>query len=140
MAGWLGVNVGAYHHVSDSLHVYERDLETVCGSRPVVVATNADSLAAPKDESDRIFRELSGAIERLADPAATARDVSSIGMDAPLPRPYRNLLLVVAAEAARRKKWADLSAELVAECTNGSLLQVWDRWTERFTQPRVRAG
>jgi thymidylate synthase len=134
MAGWLGIEVGAYHHVSDSLHVYERDLETVCGSCPAALAPNADSLAVPKDESDRVFRDLSGAIEHLADPHATWRDVSTLGLDAPLPQPYRNLLLVVGAEAARRRKWGDLSAGLIAECTNGGLVQVWERWSERFTR------
>jgi thymidylate synthase len=134
MAGWLGVEVGAYHHVSDSLHVYERDLETVCGSRPVALAPNEDSLAAPRDESDRIFRELSGAIERLADPAAAPSDVSCLGLRSPLQQPYRNLLLVVAAEAARRRNWGKLSAELIAECTNGGLVQVWERWSQRFVR------
>lgn len=134
IAGWLGIEVGAYHHVSDSLHVYERDLETVCGSRPAALALNSDSLAVPKDESDRIFHDLSGAIERLADCSATPRDVTSLGLETPLPEPYRNLLIVVAAEAARRKKWRDLSAELIAECTNGGLVQVWERWSQRFTQ------
>ncbi len=134
IAGWLGVEVGTYHHVSDSLHVYERDLETLLGSHPVKLAPSPDSLAVPKDESDRIFCQLSGAIERLADPLATRRDVSRLGLEAPLPQAYRNLLHLVAAEAARRRKWGDLAAELIAQCTNGGLVQVWERWTERFTR------
>ena len=27
LAGWLKINVGSYNHVSDSLHIYERDLK-----------------------------------------------------------------------------------------------------------------
>lgn len=134
MAGWLGVDVGAYHHVSDSLHVYEHDFETVSDSHPVPLAPNRDSLAVPKDESDRIFCELAQLFERLADPSVTSRDVSSLCQATLFPEAYRNLLLVVAAEAARRRRLEDLSAELIAECTNGGLVQVWERWTQRFTQ------
>ena len=78
IAGWLGIAVGSYHHLSDSLHIYERDLATVYGSQPVVLAPNVDSLTAPKDESDRLFRELGGAIERLADSALCKSDVTSL--------------------------------------------------------------
>ena len=32
MAGWLGIDCGAYHQVSDSLHIYDRDEESVLAS------------------------------------------------------------------------------------------------------------
>lgn len=132
MAGWLGIEVGAYNHLSDSLHLYERDLEEARRSSAVPLTPNDDSLAVAKEESDRIFLELSHAIERLAGSSATRRDVSTLSLRAQVPQAYRNLLLLVAAEAARRRKWVDLSAELIAECTNGGLVQVWKRWADRF--------
>jgi thymidylate synthase len=134
IAGWLGIAVGSYHHLSDSLHIYERDLETVCRSLPVVLAANGDSLAVPKDESERLFLELGGAIERLANPALSKSDVTSLGRAAPFPQPYRNLLVVVAAETARRRKWLDLSTALMQDCTNPGLVQVWERWSRRFVR------
>lgn len=134
MAGWLGIDVGEYHHVSDSLHVYERDFETVCGSQPEPLVPNTDSLRVSKDDSDRLFCELAQLFERLADRSVPSREVSSLCRDAPLPEAYKNLLLVVAAEAARRGRFGNLSAELIAECTNGLLVQAWEQWTERFTQ------
>ena len=61
MAGWLDVDCGAYHQVSDSLHLYEHDEESVLGSAPLPdLPPNTDSLALPKTESETAFGELAG--------------------------------------------------------------------------------
>jgi thymidylate synthase len=46
MAGWLGVGVGTYCHVSDSLHVYEKDVPDLQAFSPVEEAPSTDSLCS----------------------------------------------------------------------------------------------
>lgn len=132
MAGWLDLEVGAYHHLSDSLHIYQRDFAAVTTSVPVEIVPNSDSLALPKAESDRVFREISHAIELLAGPTVSPREAERISFGTAIPQPYRNLLLVVAAEAARRRGWERQVPLFLRECTNLGLVQIWERWARRF--------
>ena len=55
MAGWLGVEVGDYHHQVDSLHLYEPDLARAreLGALPEAHGRQMESLAIDWDEFDR---------------------------------------------------------------------------------------
>src|ERR1051326_5763691 len=53
LAGWLGLRLGSYNHLSDSLHIYEEDVTTVSGALGECRALpNTDSLAFPKPDAD----------------------------------------------------------------------------------------
>ena len=52
------------------------------------------------------------------------------------PVALRNWLLVVATDCARRRKWISLTYELMAECSNPALTQLWDRWLARWWSAR----
>ena len=52
------------------------------------------------------------------------------------PTTLRNWLLVVAADCARRRKWISLTYELMAECSNPALKQLWNRWLARWWSAR----
>jgi thymidylate synthase len=58
-AGWLGVELGTYNHISDSLHFYKADGPMSQRLQPTAVPTNSDHLALPKCESERAFSQLS---------------------------------------------------------------------------------
>ena len=66
LAGWLGVECGSYNQISDSLHVYDSAWDDVMASTALPsVAPNDDSLALPRQESDRVFEELGILVEQL---------------------------------------------------------------------------
>lgn len=135
VAGWLGIEPGHYHHFSDSLHIYERDLEAILlsdFSETFSEEPNLDSLALPKRESDSVLRELEEAIELLISDNLFPGDLEGLVRKDNLPAAYQNLLLLVASEAARRRGWNDLTEGIMWGCTNPILIQSWLKWFSRF--------
>lgn len=136
MAGWLGLEVGAYVHLSDSLHVYEKDFTELKGfDGRVEIAPNTDSLRLPKSESDGAFATLERCLNAMTDDRLTERRMRELVKGDGLSEAFKNLLRIVAADSARRRDWIGLSEAAVGECTNGALLQVWEGWSSR-TEPR----
>lgn len=134
MAGWLGLEIGSYVQISDSLHCYEHDLEAFDASDEVTIVSSTDDLAIPKPESDRAISIIENAMDSLRLPELTPSDYQACLQGAELPEGYRNMLLIVAADAARRKGWTDEMAAAVAECTNPALKTAWDRWEQRMNK------
>ena len=134
MAGWLGCKVGTYNQVSDSLHVYlnKEDADNVGSSTPVEAAPNTDSIALPKSASDAAFRELASRVDRMIEGASTPQGISDIASSPGAPVAIQNVLRVLAAEFARRRQLLDLSQEIMEECSNPALSQLWDRWFARW--------
>ena len=49
------------------------------------------------------------------------------------PQAYRNMLLVLVAERARRHSWPDLATDAMSRCTNPAYVELWNRWCQRFS-------
>lgn len=73
LAGWCGVEVGAYHHEVSSLHLYRRDLPAASAVRAPVDTTPAELLDELVVEWDR----LPGLVDRLL----AGKPVSEPGWD-----------------------------------------------------------
>ena len=132
MAGWLGVDCGAYHQVSDSLHIYGHDEESVFGSTTVPdLPPNTDSLALPKNASESAFEELGRKIEQLIAVGIDRDRLKQIAAWDDGPGAFRNILSVLASESARRQSWHDLSEEIMATCTNSLYKELQRRWLTR---------
>jgi len=142
LAGWLGVSIGQYQQVSDSLHVYERDWDVLTRIQPVrTPARNSDSLMFQKSEADQLWSELSRRMERLAyEKEMAARDWLRNACWLGAPEAFQNMLRVVAADDARRRGWDSEADSLGRECTNPSLVLALTRWVERCFQRRAGAG
>lgn len=132
LAAWLGVEVGSYRHVADCLHVYVRDLDSVRDSQQKISEPNTDVLRFTKAESDIYFTEIGRRMDQMTKMLLTQRKLAHLARAENLPKELRNWLLVVAADCARRRKWIDLSYELMAGCTNPALKQLWDGWLARW--------
>lgn len=128
IAGWLGVEVGSYNQMSDSLHLYQTDEQVMQIDQTISVPHNTDSLALPKAESEMVLHAMVTAIERMIEPDLTADDLLCLILQTQLPPAYRNLLSVLGAEAARRHGWYDSIPEIIGACTNPTLKQAWERW------------
>ncbi|MDD2762614.1 MAG: thymidylate synthase [Opitutaceae bacterium] len=132
LAGWLGVAPGCYHHVSDSLHAYESDLPNVILATPLSAAPNADSLALPYLDSEKVFAELSVAVEMIIDPNLQAGRLVDRVSSTELPAAFGNILRVLIAEGLRKRSELG-KCELVMEgCTNPLYRQLWVRWLDRL--------
>lgn len=135
VAGWLGLELGAYHHVSDSLHVYDDCAANIVQSTPVKAALNTDSLALPKSESDAAFVRLEEAADCVVSPETAPEDLDFLSRSLELPRAYENILHVLCAEGARRRGVRRLSSQIIARCNNPAYLQLFEGWLAR-TKPR----
>ncbi|MHB8901491.1 MAG: thymidylate synthase [Thermoguttaceae bacterium] len=138
LAGWLGLEVGSYNLIVDSLHVYEDSLKHVVNFCPVEQVDNTDSLALPRSESEAAFSELASRTEELQR-ARRADQLVDLVATSSLPGAFRNMLCVMAAEGARRRRSLDAASEIMATCTNPLYCQLCQRWFERlnfFVQSR----
>jgi hypothetical protein len=106
----------------------------VASTKPINPEANTDSLGIPRDQSEVVFGGLASRAEALAKTDLTKKKLADLveGFDAP--RGFHHLLLLLAAEAARRRKWRDCADQLMRECKNPALTQVWARWLGSRTQ------
>lgn len=138
MAGWLGVEVGTYNQISDSLHLYERDhsfVEVIDRSSATHVPL---SYALPWAESRTVLEETTRRAEHIAQ-GASHDEVRA--MLEGLPQAYSGILAILAAEALRRRRLFDAALELAEVCRDSSLRAMWHLWfTSRPTTKREAAA
>jgi thymidylate synthase len=132
LAGWLNVEVGTYNQVSDSLHIYTGDMEKIDQSLPISVSPNTDTLALPKEVSDQCFSELGRRIDLLVSESLSEAGHRRTSIWSGAPQGFQNLLTLIASEAARKRGWVCMAAEIMLSNTNPVLIQLWDRWLERI--------
>lgn len=130
VAGWLGLAVGTYHQVSDSLHIYENDLETFGIDHRVVRVINKDNLSLTWEDFQPVLNEMLELLSRLSEDDLRRVDIRHM-KNVELPDGYRNLLLVAAADSARRRGWYDEMDDFMESCSNTMLLTVWQKWLQR---------
>jgi thymidylate synthase len=132
LAGWLGVELGEYHHISDSLHIYGDDfpnLGFVENSRP---PSNMDDLRLPKDDFEKVLAEALAILKELAGPMLSRDAFRHLMSTAGLPTAYHNLIAVTAADIARRHHWGEEMQGVAGTCTNPLLSAVWENWERRY--------
>lgn len=133
MAGWLSVEVGSFVLISDSLHIYEHDIEKLKIAEIAPSARNTDSLALPKNEFDQVLSIVGSVMDELrAEELLPARFMQIIEANG-LPKSWHNLLCIVAADAARRRNWIDETEAASSRCNNPALNAAWYAWIERCT-------
>lgn len=131
LAGWLGVEVGSYTQISNSLHCYEHDLEKCDISDIQNTVHNTDDLSLPKEKADGVLDAIEQAIDRLRSPDLKLKELSHLLEGENMPEAYRNMLFTVAADSARRRRWL-YEMELAADkITNPVLSFAWKRWLDR---------
>jgi thymidylate synthase len=139
LAGWLGVALGAYNHISNSLHFYKADGLMSQRLRPTVVPINSDDLALPRCESERAFSQLSQFGDLARGNSNGPEDIIKALDKLEVPAAYFNLAAILAAEALRRRGRVDLARKTGSRCSNACLTFLFDRWLERKAN-EVREG
>jgi thymidylate synthase len=128
LAAWLGLEVGAYRHIADCLQLQARHEHLRHAPHPPAVGENTDALRFTKPESDVYFAELGRRMDQMTNLLLTKNKLRQLARAEALPPELRNWLLLVAADSARRRRWLNLAAELMAEGSNPALKQLWERW------------
>ncbi|MBI2240147.1 MAG: thymidylate synthase [Magnetospirillum gryphiswaldense] len=130
MAGWLGLEVGSYVQLSDSLHLYEHDMAKVEIAHEPPAVRNHDRLDLPKPEFDRVLSAIGSAMDRLRAPELRPHHFRGI-YEKGLPDGWQNMLRIAAADAARRRGWSNESQAAGDACGNEVLWTMWASWAER---------
>lgn len=128
IAGWLGLELGTYNHVTDSLHLYETDMGILSIANEPLVKTYGASLALPKKDFECILADFMDILERLASADLTCVEFDRICRAPDLPNSYHNLLLIIAADSARRRTWQAEQQWAENNCTEPVLRQAWKAW------------
>lgn len=131
MAGWLGLKLGSYNQVSDSLHVYNNDMSNVRESLKVSVVRNSDSLSLPKKQSDRVFLEMGETANAIIRPDTGARRLMTLARNFDGPTAYKNIISLLCAESARKRKMHAVAVEIMGGCDNPVYAQLFSRWSEK---------
>jgi thymidylate synthase len=138
LAGWLGIEVGAYHHLSDSLHVYKSDRNSLTRVSTKTPFQSTDVFATPKGTSQAEWREIESAVERIISPATCSREIAERADTARLSAACANVLRVLSAEGLRRRDSGTLAREVMEGCSNPAYRQLWQRWIVRLGM-RIRS-
>lgn len=131
LAGWLGIPVGPYTQLSDSLHAYAHDLNDVKAVSPVQALRSDDTLALPLRESRVVLEDLEERLGVMIRADLDRLTFEKVASPEELPPGYKSHFAVVCADAARRHGWNDLMDRSVAQCANPALQQMWERWFAR---------
>jgi thymidylate synthase len=140
LAGWLGVQLGSYNQLSDSLHVYARDHDNVLTSLvPVAAPKSTDSFALDRPSWERVFPSVIGRLERMTRPELRPDELRALALAGDAPEAYEHALRVAAADAARRRGWSAISEVCIAAVRNPLYLALWNRWLGRVAKPSPKA-
>lgn len=130
VAGWIGIEVGTYTHYSDSLHLYCRDVSKI-GINNGKLLKNCDSLSICKSESEKVFKEIYGRMISLTDNNISEKELFNLAELKSEYVAYNNIMLVIAAYAARKRHNEDLEKELIRLCKNEIYTIMWRRWVKQ---------
>jgi len=131
IAGWLQVDLGSFVLVSDSLHFYEHDVDNLAIAESMPEIVNRDCLNLPKAEFDRTLPLIGAVMDELRSENLSRTQFIELIDRTDLPHAWQNLLAVVAADVARRRKWQEEKIIASSRCSNPMLSAAWNAWEQR---------
>lgn len=128
VAGCLGVGLGHYVHVADSLHCYTSDIDRFAVATSPAAATGKLRIDLPRSDANEALAEVVGYLDALIKPGLDKVAFRGLLSSNALPEGHRDMLAIVAADSARRRGWTDLQEAAAAGCGDTDLLHVWRQW------------
>lgn len=125
MAGWLGVEIGEYLQISDSLHLYN-DYNIGIEDRDIIL--NSDILAVDKDTSHKCFEAIYKNMLLLCSANLSAEEILRYSKIEFMPQPYNNIMAILATYIAFKRKYYDISEQIISKCTNKLYIHLWNDW------------
>lgn len=136
MAGWLGVDLGSYNHVSDSLHVYERHWELLAPSSQLPAGklpTNNADLRLPYEEWEVIWGKLIEIAATLSRAKKAGELQHTCDSSRTMPEAYRQWVALLTAEALRRRAF-DREAREMIRSAGSFWSRSWLTWADSLAR------
>lgn len=134
LASWIGVKVGCYSHLSDSLHVYTKDEDNLAKSNPFkdIPENTDDFTAVNREESISVIQAMTSRLDKIVAGEGNKQFYRHSFPKENWPAAYSNMYRVITAEACRRKGKNSIAKEIMSKCSNPVLNLLWMRWVERI--------
>ncbi len=140
LAGWLGVEVGSYTHLSNSLHVYERhwkDLEAMGFGSDEIPVNQSDLRIASYDSWEEIFGRFVSNVLYLMGHNSPEDLIAAYRGLSDLPDPYQEWMAVLTAEALRKHGHLT-EARQIADHAGPFWSATWRKWlAATLEQPKA---
>ena len=130
IAGWLGIEVGTYNHVSDSLHVYERhwrELEQASFDQGDLPVNRADARVLTYSAWETLWAQLVETTIALAHQTQPGDLLATAQATSAMPPAYQQWVWLLAAEALRRRNYP-AEARDAAQQAGPYWGQSWRQW------------
>jgi thymidylate synthase len=134
-AGWLNLDLGNYHHVSDSLHLYCRDFPVV-STTPISEKFPLQNFSLSKESSDRAITKIADCVDLITNRKVSSSELIKSVDQSNLTQPYEDILRVLAAEGLRKRGKATASTDLMEGCQNPTFNHMWVAWKNRFSESK----
>jgi thymidylate synthase len=138
IAGWLGVEVGTYNHISDSLHVYERhwqDLENIETDNFEVPTNLARLNVLTYIEWEKLWEKLVDHTIRLTKCLEVSDFLEVFNRFTDAPVAYVEWLALLTAEALRRRGHL-AEAEKIIDVAGVFWATSWRKWLKEVLSRR----
>jgi thymidylate synthase len=130
MAAWLGVGLGSYTHLSDSLHVYEKQVESIQELGEDLPEATTDRWSLGFDETMKVFERMAMEMDRMRQ-SDDEESILAAARDEDLPQHARDMLMIAGSDAARRKGWPRIARTAIMECSDNTLRELLKLWYKR---------
>lgn len=128
LAGWLEIEIGEYFYFTDSLHIYENDIDNFSNRDNSLKNKNLDKLLFSKEQFDVFFPICIYYLEKIQKDGIEKEDIENLEKELFIPQEYKNLLLIPFAYIALKSNNIKLVKACEELCENKLLLEVWKFW------------
>ncbi len=129
LASWLGVEVGTYNHISDSLHIYTNKESSVGNS--ISEYENPDSLGIAKDDFDRVIGAIYDVMTHLSVTKVDSAELYHLSQEDTGYEAYNNILKMICTYSAYKEHFGDTKEEILKSCSNIVYKVLWTNWARR---------
>jgi len=141
MAGWLGVKLGDYFHLSDSLHVYEKDITEFSCKPQKYEKFDRDLFSMTYEESKVMFEMIYEDLEKVSNGNLKEEELKEIflrnrGRDIVKGILIQDMMAVIGSDAARRQNYIKLAYNLANSCCDQNLRQASLAWLKFHEKKR----
>jgi thymidylate synthase len=141
VAGRLGLELGSYDVVVDSLHLYDRDIQHVCDSLdsvPIETDMHLPRFTISTEEWEATVHKLAHLVDFARTTADSSRLAAELETAHDLPSDWPSAVAVIYADAARRLKYGQLADRALDYCTNVYLRELYRRWDARVSTSTLK--
>ncbi|MCW1912832.1 thymidylate synthase [Luteolibacter sp. GHJ8] len=131
LAGWLGLRLGSYNHVSDSLHVYRRDLDLTTNVGKISMPSKSDRFNDNYADTQKYVGRLASLVEDIIDPGNLPLDLLNKLSGLRVSPGWFNYAAILTAEACRRRQDIDSVSLALELCGNQQLRFIFSCWLKR---------